>query len=489
MDAETRQQLSQMWDLLQAALNIRGDGVTVVATKGPEGMVFSAPVETRYLATITVNYGGGQYAWQSVYQDDYYSPGDSEEIGPYGFGYLGYSIPDTGYFSVQGDNVNGWLAFERNFNDNVPVGAQVWIYPHFFDGGTIGTEWVFDYKTQAIDSDIPWVITTTLNGAITATAVAAVLTSAALFPSLNKYVVQIDSEQILVGAGFGTNNVSSLIRGWNSTIPAAHSNGATVTLVLLGSIPDISRLTASTILEVYPGLTYDEAVIINMTQPVNLTSGPDGSGYFSGSRQQWDPVAQTFGTEEAIYVLNQQIALKIGYHNFKPVYCCCPCSSFEVVTSTPSYVYQGLSWYNSTSKTLNYYNGSTVQTFYTEGGSTGNTTNTLTTALSQTTTAAAVTLINSTTTNSMQGVWTIKNTDLANSLDLLISATDAFGATITNHTITVSQNSNLIIDLNGNFNSLISGTIYPPLTALKIQIQDHSAGMHAAYSFASGILT
>jgi len=57
------------------------------------------------------------------------------------------------------------------------------------------------------------------------------VTSAAAFPASGTFRVLIDSEIIVVGAVSG-NSFSSLTRGAEGTLAAAHSNGATVTAIL-----------------------------------------------------------------------------------------------------------------------------------------------------------------------------------------------------------------------------------------------------------------
>jgi hypothetical protein len=81
---------------------------------------------------------------------------------------------------------------------------------------------------------------TTLNGTITSTAATLAVASVAAMPggSVGEphigyslpggNMIQIDSEIILVGAGWGTTTLSSLTRGYYGTTKAAHSSGATV---------------------------------------------------------------------------------------------------------------------------------------------------------------------------------------------------------------------------------------------------------------------
>jgi Tfp pilus assembly protein PilV len=73
--------------------------------------------------------------------------------------------------------------------------------------------------------------TTTLSAALTASQLTVPVTSAAGFPTTSPYIVQIDSELILVSGGTGTTawTVRDVVeRGYLGTTAAAHSAGATV---------------------------------------------------------------------------------------------------------------------------------------------------------------------------------------------------------------------------------------------------------------------
>lgn len=78
-------------------------------------------------------------------------------------------------------------------------------------------------------------VSTTLNGAITASGTSVTLTSATGFPSSGTVHIKIDNE-IMSGAISGT-TISSITRGQGSTTAAAHSNLATVELYMISSIP------------------------------------------------------------------------------------------------------------------------------------------------------------------------------------------------------------------------------------------------------------
>jgi Tfp pilus assembly protein PilV len=73
--------------------------------------------------------------------------------------------------------------------------------------------------------------TTTLSSALTASQLTVPVTSAAGFPTTSPYIVQIDSELILVSGGTGTTTWTvrdAVERGYLGTTDAAHSAGATV---------------------------------------------------------------------------------------------------------------------------------------------------------------------------------------------------------------------------------------------------------------------
>ena len=78
-------------------------------------------------------------------------------------------------------------------------------------------------------------VSTTLNGAITASGTSVTLTSATNFPSSGTVHIKIDNE-IMSGTISGT-TISSITRGQGSTTAAAHSNGATIELYMINSVP------------------------------------------------------------------------------------------------------------------------------------------------------------------------------------------------------------------------------------------------------------
>ena len=78
-------------------------------------------------------------------------------------------------------------------------------------------------------------VSTTLNGAITASGTSVTLTSNTNFPSSGTVHIKIDNE-IMSGTISGS-TISSITRGQGSTTAAAHSNLATVELYMISSIP------------------------------------------------------------------------------------------------------------------------------------------------------------------------------------------------------------------------------------------------------------
>jgi hypothetical protein len=78
-------------------------------------------------------------------------------------------------------------------------------------------------------------VSTTLNGAITVSGTSVTLTSATNFPSSGTVHIKIDNE-IMSGTISGT-TISSITRGQGSTTAAAHSNGATIELYMINSVP------------------------------------------------------------------------------------------------------------------------------------------------------------------------------------------------------------------------------------------------------------
>jgi Tfp pilus assembly protein PilE len=82
--------------------------------------------------------------------------------------------------------------------------------------------------------------TTTLSGAMTSTQLTMSVVSATGFPTSSPYIVQVDSELILISGGTGTTSwtildsngaTPTIGRAYLGTAAAAHSSGATVTLI------------------------------------------------------------------------------------------------------------------------------------------------------------------------------------------------------------------------------------------------------------------
>lgn len=294
--------IAELRDMVTAALNLRGDN-TINVRPGPQGMSLHVPPPMRYLVRITENHNDGTYSWERVYPENY-TAGDAIVTGPHGASdERGAAIAPADWGALEGDATT-WVAYERQRHLFVPIGTFVWIYPHFVVDDA-NQQWVFDYTPVSVSNDSTWDITTTLAAAITTTTQStASVADAGKFPSRNKFVVQIDSEQMVVGAGYGTNSWSSIIRGWNSTTPATHSNGATVTLIATSLVPDLSRIVLSMVAETYPGDDVDTAVILNQTQAISVTSGPDGNGFYDGDRIEYNPDTEALDTKEAIRAIN-----------------------------------------------------------------------------------------------------------------------------------------------------------------------------------------
>ena len=78
-------------------------------------------------------------------------------------------------------------------------------------------------------------VSTTLNGAITAAGTSVVLTSATGFPSSGTVHIKIDNE--IMSGTMSSGTISSITRGQGSTTAATHSDGATVELYMINSVP------------------------------------------------------------------------------------------------------------------------------------------------------------------------------------------------------------------------------------------------------------
>ena len=78
-------------------------------------------------------------------------------------------------------------------------------------------------------------VSTTLNGAITSTGTSVTLTSNTNFPSSGTVHIKIDNE--IMSGTISSSTISSITRGQGSTTAAAHSDGATVELYMINSVP------------------------------------------------------------------------------------------------------------------------------------------------------------------------------------------------------------------------------------------------------------
>ena len=106
--------------------------------------------------------------------------------------------------------------------------------PTHYTGGTIAMSFIGQSATKS-----------TISAAITSTSATSItVTSATYFPASLNYVIQIDSEQMLVTAGQGT-TTWTVTRGINGTTAATHSNGADVYMPLTGIRVDFSGTASS----------------------------------------------------------------------------------------------------------------------------------------------------------------------------------------------------------------------------------------------------
>ncbi len=78
-------------------------------------------------------------------------------------------------------------------------------------------------------------VSTTLNGAITASGTSVTLTSATGFPTSGTCHIKIDNE--IMSGTISSTTISSITRGQDSTTAAAHSDGATIELYMINSVP------------------------------------------------------------------------------------------------------------------------------------------------------------------------------------------------------------------------------------------------------------
>lgn len=82
---------------------------------------------------------------------------------------------------------------------------------------------------EGLNVDVSQPTPTSLNGGIGAGALALTVNSFAGWPTVDEYIIQIDTEQMLVTGGQGT-LVWAVTRGYNGTVAAGHLNGAAVSM-------------------------------------------------------------------------------------------------------------------------------------------------------------------------------------------------------------------------------------------------------------------
>lgn len=111
----------------------------------------------------------------------------------------------------------------------------------------------------------------TLNGAISNSQTSITVTSGAFFP--NASVIQCEDEQMLVGSGGGTTNLT-VTRGYNSSVAVAHNNAIAVG-VLDSTFPVIQHQ------QVIPA-TSDAIAVAVQNQSTAATINPHWTGMYSG---------------------------------------------------------------------------------------------------------------------------------------------------------------------------------------------------------------
>lgn len=153
---------------------------------------------------------------------------------------------------------------------------------------------------------------TTLNGALSSSVTALVLTSATGFPPSGEFPIQVDSEIIWVTQGAGTVNLTG-IRAFAATAAATHGSSASVSMPAGGGIDftskvDFTDIVSGHTVDVVSSLATDAfaitvvtgrdtaGVLHNETQTLNGTTLVTGS-------QVWDRLEQvTFGASTTINV-------------------------------------------------------------------------------------------------------------------------------------------------------------------------------------------
>jgi Tfp pilus assembly protein PilV len=117
---------------------------------------------------------------------------------------------------------------------------------------------------------------TTINAAITSAATQITVASASGFPAAAPFLIQIDSERLLVESGAGT-TTWTVTRGVDSTVPAAHNGGALVTQRQRAHLPACGTAPCTTIL------------------PSKNVAGADGDTYRVDTYITWQQVANAGG--------------------------------------------------------------------------------------------------------------------------------------------------------------------------------------------------
>ncbi len=122
---------------------------------------------------------------------------------------------------------------------------------------------------------------TTLSGSLTSSQSSLTVVGNVKFPASGQYVVEIDSEEMLVTAGQGT-NTWTITRGYGGTTAAAHANGARVSFMpktgldpadpLLGHVADWQPAAAPGAIQVPSGCTLSPGVYLSGTALTTQTN-------------------------------------------------------------------------------------------------------------------------------------------------------------------------------------------------------------------------
>jgi uncharacterized phage protein gp47/JayE len=139
----------------------------------------------------------------------------------------------TGYTSIIGNNIINSVV---NYINSLSIGQSVLMSRVFVPANLMGPFAILTAPADPTSFELISVLmsrveSTTLSGAISNTTINTIdLSDSIGFPLLSPYLIQIDSETMLVTGGQGT-AVWVVVRGYNGSSAATHSNSATVTLL------------------------------------------------------------------------------------------------------------------------------------------------------------------------------------------------------------------------------------------------------------------